>query len=631
MKIFFKQSLLLILFLGVTSIATAQLQLTLPTVSGKPGTETIVGVLVNEITPYNVQGFQFKIKYNKELVYLMNPGSNSGTVSSASNASPFYTSDTRTDSSMIIVTAGGSDKFTGFGVLFKLKVKFLKLGSTTLTLDPTFDNKFTDGTASVNFVTVNGLVTVANTNTPPVFDAIPAKTVNENQELKFTVNATDVDGDPIVYSATNLPTGAAFNPVTKEFTWKPTYSQSGIHTVTFQAHDGNSPGTTLASITVVDVNSVPVLASITDKTVNEGTQLVIDLSATDAEGDVLLYSATNLPTGATFDAATHKFSWKPSSTQAGDYTVTFSVSDGKLSASTNVKITVVDANTAPVITPIADKTVNTNQQLTFDIVAVDGEGDPLIFSAANLPAGAEFDVNVHRFSWKPTSTQAGDYTVTFFVYDGNSTSTLQVKIKVIKVNSAPIFDSKTFSDTTISVHNVPVLFKYQFKATDPDGDAVTFRIDGDFPSGSTLSTSGAFNWITSSSHAGRVFMFMVTISDGTLSETKVLTITTKSTIVGVDEEEVIPAKYSMAQNYPNPFNPSTTIKFSLPKEGNVVLKVYSVMGEEIKTLVNGFRAAGVHTVNFDASSAKGGLTSGLYFYKLETQEFSKTMKMLLAK
>ena len=628
MKQFGKQTLLFILLLGVTSIATAQLQLTLPTISGKPGTETIVGVLVNDITSYNVKGFQLKIKYNKEFVYLMNPGSNSGTISSAANASPTYTGDTRVDSSMIIVTTASSDYFAGFGILFKLKVKFIKLGSTTLTLDPTFDNKFTDGTNNVNYVTVNGTATVANTNTPPVFDAIPAKTVNENQELKFTVNATDADGDPIVYSATNLPTGATFNPVTKEFSWKPTYSQSGNYTVTFSAHDGNSPGTTTVSITVVDVNSVPAITPIPDKSVNEGTTLNIDVIATDAEGDVLLYSAANLPTGAVFDASTHKFTWKPSSTQAGDYTVTFSVSDGKLSVSTNVKITVVDANTAPIITPVPDKTVNTNQQLTFDIIAVDGEGDPLVYSAANLPTGATFDGALHRFSWKPTSTQAGDYTVTFFVFDGNSTSTLQVKIKVVKVNSTPVF-VKSMPDTTITVHNVQVLFKYQYKATDPDGDVVTFKLDSG-PDGATMSSAGLFTWIPKTTQAGQQFLLMITISDGTLSETLVTTLTT-STVVGVETEEVIPVKYSMAQNYPNPFNPSTTIKYSLPKEGNVVLKVYSVMGEEIKTLVNGFRSAGVHTVNFDASSAKGGLTSGLYFYKLETPEFSKTMKMLLAK
>lgn len=618
--------IIFLFLLGFFSIAQAQLQLTLPAVSGKPGTETIVGVLVNDITPYNVQGYQFKIKYNKEFIYLLNPGSNSGTVSSAANASPFYTGDTRVDSSMIIVTAGGSDKFTGLGLLFKLKIKFLKLGSTTLTLDPTFDNKFTDGSNNVSFVTVNGTATVANTNTPPVFDAIPSKTINENQELKFTVNAVDADSDPITYSAQGLPTGATFNTTTKEFSWKPTYAQAGNYSVQFTAHDTHSPSTTSVSITVVDVNTAPILNAIPDKSVNEGTELVINVSATDAEGDNLVFSATGLPTGALFDAATRKFTWKPSSTQAGDYTVTFSVSDGKLSASTNVKITVVDANTAPTITPIADKTVNTNQQLIFDVVATDGEGDNLIYAAGPLPSGATFDAALHRFSWKPSGSQAGDYTVTFFVSDGNSTPSIIVKIKVVKVNSAPVF-VKSMPDTTIDVHNVQVLFKYQYKASDPDGDVVTFRLDGG-PSGAIMSSSGLFSWIPKTTDAGQQFLLMITISDGTLSETVVTSLTTRSQIVGIEGEEYsIPSKYNMDQNYPNPFNPTTNIKFSLPKEDNVTLKVYNVMGEEVASLVNRFMNAGVYTVSFDAKN----LSSGLYFYKIQTSGFSKTMKMLLAK
>jgi len=604
----------------------AQIQMTLPTISGKPGTETIVGVLVNDITSYNVKGFQFKLKYNKDLIYITDPQSTSGTI--ASSAFLLYTPEPRADSSWIIVVGASGDKLTGQGILFKLKVKFLKLGSTNITLDPTYTTaQFTDGTNKITYSVTDGKATVANENTPPSFDAIPAKTVNENQELKFTVNATDLDGDPIVYSALNLPSGAAFNPVTKEFSWKPNYTQAGTYSVTFQAHDGNSPSTIAVSITVVDVNTVPTIAAISDKSINEGQTLTFDVNASDAEGDVLTYSATNMPTGALFEPALRKFTWKPSSTQAGEYNVTFSVSDGKLNASITVKINVIDANTAPVFTQVTDKTVNTNQLLSFDVAAVDGEGDPISYSATNLPSGASFDQSLKKFSWKPGSTQAGDYTVTFFAFDGSNTASMSVKIKVIKVNSAPVFDSKTISDTTISVHNVSMLFKYQFKVTDPDGDAITFRIDGDYPSGSTLNTSGLFNWITTSANAGRVYMFLVTASDGILSETKVVTISVRSTIVGVEAEIRIPVKYDLAQNYPNPFNPTTSINYSLPKESNVILKVYNVMGEEIRTLVNGSKPAGTHRVNFDAS----GLTSGFYLYKLETNEFSKTMKMLLAK
>lgn len=86
--------------------------------------------------------------------------------------------------------------------------------------------------------------------------------------------------------------------------------------------------------------------------------------------------------------------------------------------------------------------------------------------------------------------------------------------------------------------------------------------------------------------------------------------------------------YQLAQNYPNPFNPSTLISYRLPDDGFVNLKIYDVLGQEVKTLVNGFQQAGVHTIKFDAS----GLNSGVYFYKMEAgKNFSSVKKMILQK
>ena len=87
------------------------------------------------------------------------------------------------------------------------------------------------------------------------------------------------------------------------------------------------------------------------------------------------------------------------------------------------------------------------------------------------------------------------------------------------------------------------------------------------------------------------------------------------------------AKFELAQNYPNPFNPSTTISFSIPEGANVALKIYNTLGQEVKTLVNGFKEAGSYKVNFDAKN----LTSGLYFYKLDAGTFSEVRKMTLIK
>jgi hypothetical protein len=89
----------------------------------------------------------------------------------------------------------------------------------------------------------------------------------------------------------------------------------------------------------------------------------------------------------------------------------------------------------------------------------------------------------------------------------------------------------------------------------------------------------------------------------------------------------IPSEYSLGQNYPNPFNPTTNIKFGLPKSGNVKLAVYDVLGNEVSVIVNEFRQAGSYTADFDASK----LSSGIYFYKLSTESFTETKKMMLVK
>jgi len=89
----------------------------------------------------------------------------------------------------------------------------------------------------------------------------------------------------------------------------------------------------------------------------------------------------------------------------------------------------------------------------------------------------------------------------------------------------------------------------------------------------------------------------------------------------------IPSMFDLSQNYPNPFNPSTNLEFGISDLGFVSLKVYNASGEEVATLVNEVKAAGYYTVNFNAS----GLSSGIYFYTLQVNNFTATKKMLLVK
>jgi hypothetical protein len=88
-----------------------------------------------------------------------------------------------------------------------------------------------------------------------------------------------------------------------------------------------------------------------------------------------------------------------------------------------------------------------------------------------------------------------------------------------------------------------------------------------------------------------------------------------------------PQFFKLYQNYPNPFNPSTSIGYQLPASDFVTLKVYDILGKEVKTLVSERKDAGNHSVQFNASN----LANGVYFYRLETKTYQDTRKLLLLK
>jgi flagellar hook assembly protein FlgD len=92
----------------------------------------------------------------------------------------------------------------------------------------------------------------------------------------------------------------------------------------------------------------------------------------------------------------------------------------------------------------------------------------------------------------------------------------------------------------------------------------------------------------------------------------------------------LPQSYNLLQNYPNPFNPETEIHFQLPQASHVMLKIFNLLGEEIRTLVNEQRDAGYHNVRWDGRDKNGKLVaSGVYLYQLQAGTFYEVKKMAL--
>jgi PKD repeat protein len=263
-------------------------------------------------------------------------------------------------------------------------------------------------------------------------------------------------------------------------------------------------------------NHAPVLEAIGNKSVNENTLLTFTISATDADGDTLTYSATNLPSGATFVGQT--FYWTPSYTQAGTYSVTFRASDGNAQDSETITITVNNTNRAPVLAAIGNKSVNENSTLSFSINATDADGDTITYSAQDLPSGAAFAGRI--FSWTPGYTQAGTYEVNFIASDGQAQDSEEITITVNNVNQAPILspigNKSAFAND---------LLAFSVSATESDGDTITYSATG-LPSGATF-TSQSFIWTPTPSQVGTYTVTFIA-SDGQLQDSEEITITVYS-------------------------------------------------------------------------------------------------------
>jgi hypothetical protein len=100
----------------------------------------------------------------------------------------------------------------------------------------------------------------------------------------------------------------------------------------------------------------------------------------------------------------------------------------------------------------------------------------------------------------------------------------------------------------------------------------------------------------------------------------------------VDQRAPVPELFSLRQNYPNPFNPVTNIEFKLPVTSDVRLSIYNFVGQEINTLVNERTAPGTYRVTWNGLNSHGQqVSTGVYFYRLETDQFMDTKKMVIIK
>ena len=160
---------------------------------------------------------------------------------------------------------------------------------------------------------------------------------------------------------------------------------------------------------------------------------------------------------------------------------------------------------------------------------------------------------------------------------------------------------------------------------------ITTKQDGTSNVNVLYTNNGGSNWTWQAVATGGSSIFNIHFFDamngGLTSENLILHTTNGGGVGVITISSEIPSTYSLGQNYPNPFNPTTKIKFDVARTGDVKIVVYDVMGREVQALVNESLKPGTYEASFDASA----LNSGVYFYKLITDSYTETKKLLLIK
>ncbi len=282
---------------------------------------------------------------------------------------------------------------------------------------------------------------VNHVNRMPELAAVPAAGGAENSAISFALSGTDPDKEDegkLEYACSNLPVGATLNAQNGQFNWTPNFTQAGEYTLNFIVSD--PAGLTAeqnAVITVSDVNRVPVLNAVANMEVNENQELRISLVGSDEDTDnTLTFSGDNLPDGANLNSSSGELTWKPTYAQAGDYSVTFNLSDGKETVSQTAEIKVNNVNRVPEISGSSSETVEAGSALQVQFNGSDPDDDKLTFECGNLPSGADFDSNSGQFSWIPSEDQVGEYALVVKVSDGTDEASTRCTITV-KAKPAP--------------------------------------------------------------------------------------------------------------------------------------------------------------------------------------------------
>jgi len=211
---------------------------------------------------------------------------------------------------------------------------------------------------------------------------------------------------------------------------------------------------------------------------------------------------------------------------------------------------------------------------------------------------------------------SGNFTENDFTISAGVTLTGNISSSDLIINYVVVENVNYSGNNGISNHK-----NVMRKIVNPEGDPIELNLNEAKMFSTTIAKNGEWN-------TGKLKIIVFVQSKGSKEVFQSESISySELNVTGIETENHISNSFKLNQNYPNPFNPTTTITYSVPKNGYVLLNVYDILGNEIQQLVNESKSAGSYSIKFDASN----LANGVYYYQLRSGNFVQTRKMIFMK
>jgi hypothetical protein len=369
-------------------------------------------------------------------------------------------------------------------------------------------------------VNSRGLPPAPSNRAPTIAGSAPGSVLVDESYL-FQPLAADPDGDPLRFSISNRPSWATFSSATGRLTGTPRVANVTTYSnIIVSVNDGAA--TTLLPAFSIQVrgpdNRAPTISGSPSTTVQATQTYTFQPSASDPDGDTLVYSINNLPRWANFSTASGRLSGTPAAGDVGTYSnLIIRANDGRASASLRAFSIVVSApaNRRPTITGAPPTAASAGSAYSFTPSANDPDRDTLGFTIQNRPSWAAFDTATGRLSGTPGASVSGTFSnIVINVSDGRLSASLPAFTITVSDagNHAP-----TISGSPASIASAGAAYNFQPSATDSDGDTLTYSIQN-APSWATFNAAtGRLSGTPATANAGTYSNISIAVSDGAVS------------------------------------------------------------------------------------------------------------------